>query len=103
LRGWIANPQLASKKMLDAAGSKSATHAAGLESLTRREREVLELAAHGQTNSAIGGQLGLSVHAVKFHLASVYRKLGVTNRTEAAAAFLTAAMIPVYSSEGEGT
>ncbi len=88
--------------MLDAAGSKLATHAAGLESLTRREREVLELAAHGQTNNKIGEQLGLSVHAVKFHLASVYRKLGVTNRTEAAATFLTAATIPVYSNEGDG-
>lgn len=88
--------------MLDAAGSKPATHAAGLESLTRRERQVLELAAHGQTNNAIGDKLGLSVHAVKFHLASVYRKLGVTNRTEAAATFLTAAVIPAYSSEGEG-
>ena len=42
---------------------------------------MLRLAAAGSTNSAIGEHLGLSVHAVKFHLASVYRKLGVANRT----------------------
>ena len=35
-------------------------------------------------------KLGLSVHAVKFHLASVYRKLGVANRTEAAVVFVNA-------------
>ncbi len=55
-----------------------------------RELQVLRLAAEGSTNSTIGRKLGLSVHAVKFHLASVYRKLGVDNRTQAAAAFLSA-------------
>lgn len=47
------------------------------------------MASHGSTNTAIAYDLGLSVHAVKFHLASVYRKLGVGNRTEAAFAFLS--------------
>ena len=36
----------------------------------------------------VAGELGVSVHAVKFHLASVFKKLGVRNRTEAAVAFL---------------
>jgi DNA-binding CsgD family transcriptional regulator len=36
------------------------------------------------TNSQISRVLEVTVHAVKFHLASIYRKLGVTNRTEAA-------------------
>ena len=35
----------------------------------------------------IARRLGLTVHAIKFHLASVYRKLGVANRTEAAVAY----------------
>jgi len=52
--------------------------------LSPRETQVLELATHGLTNADIGVEIGISVHAVKFHLASVYRKLGVANRTEAA-------------------
>ncbi len=56
--------------------------------LSAREIEVLEMAAHGMTNAEIARRLRLSVHAVKFHLASVYRKLRVTNRTEAAFAYL---------------
>jgi DNA-binding CsgD family transcriptional regulator len=56
--------------------------------LTPREVEVLELAALGQTNLQVAAGLGVSVHAVKFHLASIFRKLGVKNRTEAAAVYL---------------
>jgi DNA-binding NarL/FixJ family response regulator len=43
------------------------------------------------------------VHAVKFHLAAVYRKLGVANRTQAASCFLRAAATqtpPPAASEG---
>jgi DNA-binding NarL/FixJ family response regulator len=61
----------------------------GLELLSQREREVLGLASAGWTNHEIGDHLGLSVHAVKFHLASVYKKLNVANRTEAAVVMLT--------------
>jgi DNA-binding NarL/FixJ family response regulator len=56
--------------------------------LSPRELQVLELASLGLTNSQIAGRLTLSVHAVKFHLAAVYRKLEVANRTEAAFVFL---------------
>jgi two-component system nitrate/nitrite response regulator NarL len=52
--------------------------------LSPREREVLELAAHGLTNLQIAERIHLSVHAVKFHLRSIFGKLGVSNRTEAA-------------------
>jgi DNA-binding NarL/FixJ family response regulator len=57
-------------------------------SLTRREQDVLEMAALGLTNREVGERLHVSVHAVKFHLASVYRKLKVANRTEAVVAYL---------------
>jgi DNA-binding CsgD family transcriptional regulator len=56
--------------------------------LTARERQVLELVAAGAANQRIAQTLGLSEHTVKFHLASVFRKLGVVNRTQAAAAYL---------------
>jgi DNA-binding CsgD family transcriptional regulator len=57
-----------------------------------REAEVLEMVARGLTNAQIAAGLGVTVHAVKFHLAAVYRKLGVTNRTEAASVYLRAAL-----------
>jgi DNA-binding NarL/FixJ family response regulator len=58
------------------------------EQLSPRELQVLEMASHGLRNAAIAHELDVSVHAVKFHLAAVYRKLGVSNRTEAAVAHL---------------
>ena len=59
-----------------------------LTQLSPREREVLALAATGLTNDEVAARLEVSVHAVKFHLAGVYRKLGVANRTEAAMVYL---------------
>jgi len=56
--------------------------------LSPREAEVLGMAALGLRNTEISGRLGVTSHAVKFHLASVYRKLGVSNRTEAAVRYL---------------
>jgi DNA-binding NarL/FixJ family response regulator len=57
--------------------------------LSPRETEVLALLPLGLTNSEIAAQLRVTVHAVKFHLAGIYRKLGVANRAEATAAYLT--------------
>ena len=51
--------------------------------LSPREADVLALASRGLTNRQIAAELHVTVHAVKFHLAGVYRKLGVSNRTEA--------------------
>jgi DNA-binding NarL/FixJ family response regulator len=51
--------------------------------LSDRERSVLELMAAGATNPEIADKLHLSKHTVKEHTSSVYRKLGVRNRTEA--------------------
>jgi DNA-binding NarL/FixJ family response regulator len=57
--------------------------------LSMRETQVLEMASRGMTNSQMAADLCVSVHAVKFHLAAIYRKLGVANRTEAAVAYIT--------------
>ena len=53
------------------------------EALTAREREVLDLLARGLKNAQIAGQLHISEHTVKFHISSLYSKLGVNNRAEA--------------------
>jgi DNA-binding CsgD family transcriptional regulator len=57
-------------------------------SLTPRELQVLQRASVGQTNAEVAEALGITTHAVKFHLNAIFRKLGVRNRTEAAAEFL---------------
>jgi DNA-binding CsgD family transcriptional regulator len=54
-----------------------------IEDLTPRERDVLALVAEGRANRDIAARLGVSEHTVKFHLASVFGKLGVTTRTQA--------------------
>jgi DNA-binding NarL/FixJ family response regulator len=54
-----------------------------IDPLTGREQQVLQLAAEGLANKQIAVALGISDNTVKFHLASLYAKLGVTNRTEA--------------------
>jgi DNA-binding CsgD family transcriptional regulator len=59
----------------------------GVSELTARERDVLERAAEGQTNAELAATLGITTHAVKFHLSSIFKKLGVRNRTEATSAY----------------
>jgi DNA-binding NarL/FixJ family response regulator len=54
-----------------------------VEPLTPRETQVLELVADGLPNKAIAAALGVSDETVKFHLASVFGKLGASNRTDA--------------------
>jgi DNA-binding NarL/FixJ family response regulator len=51
--------------------------------LTARELEVLRAVAEGHTNARIGQDLWLTEQTVKFHLSKIYRKLQVSNRTEA--------------------
>jgi DNA-binding NarL/FixJ family response regulator len=52
--------------------------------LSPRETSVLRAIAVGSPSKAIASDLGISERTVKFHLASLYRKLGVQTRTEAA-------------------
>jgi DNA-binding NarL/FixJ family response regulator len=52
--------------------------------LTGREREVLRMVGDGHPNKIIARRLGISERTVKAHLTSVYQRLGVTDRTQAA-------------------
>lgn len=59
----------------------------GPDALTEREEAVLALVARGASNGRIAQELHLSESTVKFHLRNLFGKLGVRNRTEAAARF----------------
>ncbi len=63
--------------------------------LTRRELGVLRLVAHGLGNKEIAGELGISTHTVKYHLASLLAKLGVHSRTEAVTIGLRKGLVPL--------
>lgn len=54
-----------------------------LEALSRREVEVLRLAAGGQSNKRIGVHLAISEETVKVHMKSILAKLGASDRTHA--------------------
>jgi DNA-binding NarL/FixJ family response regulator len=74
------DPTIARKVMGLVSGRRGT---APVEQLTDRELEVLTLAARGQTNRAIGHQLGISDRTVQGHLARIFDKLQAASRTEA--------------------
>ncbi len=53
-----------------------------IEPLSERETEVLQLLAYGLTNKQIAYRLKISAHTVKFHISTIFTKLGTTNRVE---------------------
>ena len=67
-----------------AEAEQSPAPVAGANALSERETAVLEAVARGLSNREIGRQLWISEQTVKFHLRNVYRKLGISSRTEAA-------------------
>ncbi|UAY52637.1 helix-turn-helix transcriptional regulator [Ferruginibacter albus] len=54
-----------------------------IEMLTKKESQVIELLKAGMLNKEIADSMNVSLHTVKNHLKSIYKKLGVRNRTEA--------------------
>jgi DNA-binding NarL/FixJ family response regulator len=79
---FLRNPHAAVQEARSAATADVAL-AADLRGLTRRELEILKLVGEGYTNSQLAGMLWVTEQTVKFHLSNVYRKLNVSNRTEA--------------------
>jgi len=55
-----------------------------IDSLTKREHEVLKLVAQGMFNKEIGEQMGISERTVKNHISSIFKKIDVADRTQAA-------------------
>ena len=79
LESLVASP-VANAEAIDVAAPR-AGHVRG--ELTPREVEILRMLAEGLANKQIAARLGISEHTVKFHIASVYAKLGASSRTEA--------------------
>jgi DNA-binding NarL/FixJ family response regulator len=52
--------------------------------LTGREQEVLQMVGDGLPNKAIARRLGITERTVKAHLTSIFQRLGVNDRTQAA-------------------
>jgi DNA-binding NarL/FixJ family response regulator len=80
---WVGSPSLVAplpnRAWMQALGDAEPV----INPLTGRERQVLQLAAEGLANKQIAATLDISENTVKFHLSSLYAKLGVTSRTEA--------------------
>ena len=79
----FASPQISRAAVVQAGRQGQVTQARREAGLTARELEVLEAVARGLSNRAVGEELFLSDQTVKFHLHKIFRKLRVTNRTEA--------------------
>ena len=77
-RGRESNPYISSDFELD-----NIDAVLPVEALTAREREVLELLSRGLPNKLIARRLQISEHTVKFHVSSIYAKLGASSRTDA--------------------
>lgn len=78
-QGLVALP----RSMVEHLNEPRAVTASSLEPLTSREREVLTLLSEGLSNKQIAARLQISEHTVKFHVASIFAKLGAASRTEA--------------------
>ena len=55
---------------------------------TKREEEVIELLIQGYNNNEISEKLMITNHTTKAHLATIYQKLGVSNRVQATVKYL---------------
>jgi two-component system, NarL family, response regulator YdfI len=64
-----------------------------VETLTAREREVLQMLAQGRGNKEIAARMKISEHTVKFHVASILGKLGASTRTEAVSVALRRGLV----------
>jgi two-component system, NarL family, response regulator LiaR len=87
-------PEAASRLMREVRAPESSE--ALTEPLTERETEVLRLLARGKANKQIARELFVATSTVKTHVNNLYRKLGVSSRTQAA---LYAARIGLVSTE----
>jgi DNA-binding NarL/FixJ family response regulator len=78
--GFVAVPRSLGRQLV---APRPALAEPPADSLTARESEVLALLSEGLSNKQIALRLTISEHTVKFHIASIFAKLGAASRTEA--------------------
>jgi two-component system nitrate/nitrite response regulator NarP len=64
-------------------------HSYPLSELTPRERELLAALSEGSSNAQLAARFDISIQTVKFHLKNVYEKLGIGNRAQAVALYVS--------------
>ncbi len=79
----VLSPEILARLLAESQGPRQMASAALIEMLTLREIEVLTMLAEGLGNKEIARQLDISDNTVKFHLSSIFGKLGASSRTEA--------------------
>jgi len=80
---YVLSPEILGRLLGARKPLRRAASGVPFEILTLREIEVLAMLAEGLGNKEIARQLDISDNTVKFHLSSIFGKLGATNRTEA--------------------
>lgn len=80
---------------LDGALANRVSYTTQSDALSPREIEVLRLMAEGASNKTIAWRLSISEHTVKFHVNSIFSKMGVASRTEAVMAGLRSGLVPL--------
>ncbi len=100
LRSVAAGQQVFAPEVLGSAFSAQPRDLTA-ETLTRREREVLNLLARGLSNDQIGARLCVSRATVKFHCGQIFAKLGVQSRAQAVALAYSHNLVPRLIVEAE--
>ena len=92
--GNVLSPRVIQNLFEEADGEGESAQRHPEFSLTHRERDILGLLSEGRSNRDIAQSLYLSEKTVKAHLAAIFRKLGVVNRTQAAMAAVAMGIEP---------
>jgi DNA-binding NarL/FixJ family response regulator len=89
----VLTPDLASRALREFRARDAPTRPACLALLSTREEEVLKLLATGETNRQIARRLFVSEETIKSHVAAIFRKLEVSDRTRAAVLAVRAGLV----------
>jgi DNA-binding NarL/FixJ family response regulator len=89
----VLNPEVASRMLREFRARQASPAPHPLPPLSGREEEVLKLLATGETNRQIARRLYVSEETVKSHVASILRKLEVSDRTSAAVLAVRAGLV----------
>jgi DNA-binding NarL/FixJ family response regulator len=89
----VLTPDLASRALREFRAHEMPARPPGLAHLSAREEEVLKLLATGETNRQIARRLFVSEETIKSHVAAVFRKLEVSDRTRAAVLAVRAGLV----------